>query len=158
MAEATILDLPALDVEPTPISINGDLATLGSAAALGRAGLPAHAGMRLSRLRADQLAASHGEERCRENKRAIHGCCPIVENRWSAAKNKGRVELYSRPGGVEGNSIPIIARRWRCLLLMIDSVCNIALRDANERPEDPYEKYGEASWRLILESMYLRSV
>ena len=83
--EATVLDLPALDVEPTPIRINGDFAALGGAAALGRAGLPAHAGMGLSRLRADQLAASHGEERCCENKRAIHGCCPIVENRWSAA-------------------------------------------------------------------------
>lgn len=88
---------PALDVEPAPVGIDGNLAALGSTAALGRAGLPAHAWMSLSRLRADELAAGHGEKRSRENKRAIHGEGPIVENRWSAADCKDKVSLYSSP-------------------------------------------------------------
>ena len=66
--EMTTDDLPALDVKPAPVGIDGNLAALGSTATFGRAGLPAHARMCLSGLRADQLAASHGEERCCENK------------------------------------------------------------------------------------------
>lgn len=66
--EMTTANLPALDVKPAPVGIDGNLAVLGSTAAFGCARLPAHARMCLSRLCADQLAASHGEERCRENK------------------------------------------------------------------------------------------
>lgn len=65
-------DLPALNMEPAPVGVNGDLATIRSTASLACAGLPCHARVVLGSESTRKLGASRRKERCSVDEIANH--------------------------------------------------------------------------------------